>query len=105
MMTPVMTQHAEVDEWDLRDSKTADRECYENTVPGMNRANTDWSETGNAKLITTCSQSIGQMCITRYLLQFHRFLSQASGKIGPLLSRGEIRSLWNLMTTLFGQRA
>ena len=46
------------------------------------------------------SQSIGQLCITRFLLQFHPFLSQASGNIGPLLSRREMRSLWNLMTTL-----
>ncbi len=34
----------------MEQSKTADRECYENTVPGMNRDKTDWSENGECKV-------------------------------------------------------
>jgi hypothetical protein len=86
----------------MQQSKTADCECYENTVPGMIRDKTDWSENGECKVrcSQSCDESIGQLCITLFLLQFHPFLSQASGKIEPLLSRREMRSLWNLMTTL-----
>ena len=34
----------------MEQSKTTDRECYENTVPDMNRDNTDWSENGECKV-------------------------------------------------------
>jgi hypothetical protein len=34
----------------MQPTKTADRECYENTVPGMIRDNTDWSENGECKV-------------------------------------------------------
>jgi hypothetical protein len=34
----------------MQQSKTTDRECYENTVPDMIRDNTDWSENGECKV-------------------------------------------------------
>jgi hypothetical protein len=34
----------------MQQSKTSDRECYENMVPGMIRDNTDWSENGECKV-------------------------------------------------------